>query len=143
MLPALAPLLPLPIPQPVFVGRPTSAFPWPFFGGPVVPGRELAEARLSDDARSALARPLGRFLRALHAAEIPVELPVDPISRADMGFRVPRARERLAELGYSDPRAEAVLAAGTRAAAIGAASRSSTATCTPATSSSTTDGCRA
>jgi len=112
VLPALAPLLPLPIPQPVFVGRSTSEFPWPFFGSPVVPGRELAEARLSDDARSALARPLGRFLRALHAASIPVELPVDPISRADMGFRVPLARERLAELRYSDPRADAVLAAG-------------------------------
>jgi len=112
VLPALAPLLPLPIPQPAFVGRPSSEFPWPFFGGPVVPGCELAEARLSDDARSALARPLGRFLRALHAAEIPVELPVDPISRADMRFRVPRARERLAELRYSDPRADAVLAAG-------------------------------
>jgi aminoglycoside phosphotransferase (APT) family kinase protein len=111
VLPALAPLLPLPIPQPVFVGRPTSEFPWPFFGGPVVPGRELAEANLSDDARASLARPLGRFLRALHVAEIAVELPVDPISRADMRIRVPRARERLAELAYADQRAEEILAA--------------------------------
>ena len=112
VLPALAPLLPLPIPQPVFVGHPTAAFAWPFFGGPAIPGRELAEAMLPDDARAALARPLGRFLRALHTAEIPVELPVDPISRADMRVRAPWARERLAELGYSDPRAEAVLTAG-------------------------------
>ena len=112
VLPVLAPLLPLPIPQPVFVGRPSPAFPWPFFGGPLVPGRELAEARLDDDGRAGLARPLGRFLRALHEAKIPVELPVDPISRADMRVRVPRARERLAELGYAPPGADDVLAAG-------------------------------
>ena len=67
----------------------------------LVPGGELAEARLDDDGRAGLARPLGRFLRALHEAEIPVELPVDPISRADMRVRAPRARERLAELGYA------------------------------------------
>jgi aminoglycoside phosphotransferase (APT) family kinase protein len=112
VLPSLARLLPLPIPEPTFVGRPTAEFPWPFAGGPVVPGCELAEANLSDDARASLARPLGRFLRALHAAELPVELPVDPISRADMRVRVPRARERLAELEYADPRAEEILAAG-------------------------------
>jgi aminoglycoside phosphotransferase (APT) family kinase protein len=112
VLPALAPLLPLPVPQPVFVGRPAPEFPWPFFGGPVVPGRELAESELDDDVRAELARPLGRFLRALHGAELAIELPRDPVSRADMRFRVPRARERLAELGVADQRAEAILAAG-------------------------------
>jgi aminoglycoside phosphotransferase (APT) family kinase protein len=142
VLPALAPLLPLPIPQPVFVGRSTSEFPWPFFGSPVVPGRELAEARLSDDARSALARPLGRFLRALHAASIPVELPVDPISRADMGFRVPLARSGSrscatpirARMRFSLPDSSCHHRGG---------SRSYTATCTSGTSSSTTDDCPA
>ena len=59
MLPVLAPLHPLPIPQPVFVGRASPAFPWPFFGGPLVPGRELAEARLDDDGRAALTRRSG------------------------------------------------------------------------------------
>jgi aminoglycoside phosphotransferase (APT) family kinase protein len=86
-------------------------FPWPFFGGPLVPGRELAEAALDERAHAALARPLGRFLRALHGAEIPVALPVDPISRADMRVRVPRARERLAELGDVAPGVEEILAA--------------------------------
>lgn len=112
VLPALAPLLPLPVPQPVFLGHPAEEFPWPFYGGPVVPGHELAEAELDEDARHALARPLGRFLRALHDATLEVELPLDPISRADMRFRVPRARERLAELGVASPRAEGILAAG-------------------------------
>jgi hypothetical protein len=93
VLPKLAPLLPLPVPQPLFVGEPSADFPWPFFGGPVVPGQELADADLDDTARAALARPLGRFLRALHSAQLDVELPVDPLGRADMGLRVGQARE--------------------------------------------------
>jgi aminoglycoside phosphotransferase (APT) family kinase protein len=111
VLPRLAPLLPLPVPRPLFVGEPGDAFPWPFFGGPVVPGRELAEADLDDEARAALAPSLGRFLRALHAAELEVELPVDPLGRADMPFRVARARERLAELGRAPDGTDDVLEA--------------------------------
>jgi aminoglycoside phosphotransferase (APT) family kinase protein len=111
VLPLLAPLLPLPIPQPVYVGEPSDRFPWPFFGGPPVPGVELAEARLDDRTRAELARPLATFLRALHAVELEVELPVDPLGRAYMDFRVRRARERLAELGTSPPAAEEVFQA--------------------------------
>lgn len=111
VLPLLAPLLPLPIPRPVHVGEPSELFPWPFFGSPRVPGRELAEARLDDQARAELAQPLGAFLRTLHTAELDVELPVDPLGRADMVFRVRRARERLAELGVAPPGAEDVLEA--------------------------------
>jgi aminoglycoside phosphotransferase (APT) family kinase protein len=111
VLPLLAPLLPLPIPHPVYVGEPSERFPWPFFGGPPVPGVELAEARLDDRTRAELARPLATFLRALHAVELEVELPVDPLGRADMDFRVLRARERLAELGSSPPAAEEVFEA--------------------------------
>jgi aminoglycoside phosphotransferase (APT) family kinase protein len=111
VLPGLAPLLPLSVPRPLFVGQPGPEFPWPFFGGPVVPGRELADAGLDDDARAALARPLGRFLRALHSARLDVELPVDPLRRADMGYRVAMARQRLAELGGPPDGAEDVLEA--------------------------------
>ena len=111
VLPLLAPQLPLPVPEPRFVGAAGPAFPWPFFGSPVVPGRELAEAELDDPGRARLARPLGAFLRALHDAEIAVELPVDPLGRADMGFRVERAHDRLEELGVAAPGAEDVLAA--------------------------------
>lgn len=97
-LPRLAPLLPLPIPVPALVGTPSESFGWPFYGAPFLPGRELAEADLDDLARNALARPLAEFLRALHGIKLDAELPVDPVRRADMTFRVPKTRERLAEL---------------------------------------------
>lgn len=97
-LPQLAPLLPLPIPVPTLVGRASAAFRWPFYGAPFLPGRELAEVKASDAARVGLARPLAEFLRALHDVELDAELPVDPVRRADMTFRIPRTTERLAEL---------------------------------------------
>lgn len=97
-LPELAPLLPLPIPRPTFVGQSSEDFGWPFYGAPFLPGRELAEAELDDDQRIALARPLGEFLRTLHSLELDADLPVDPVRRADMTFRVPKTGERLAEL---------------------------------------------
>ena len=111
VLPALAPQLSLPIPEPAHIGRASAAFPWPFFGAALVPGVELAEAGLDDGSRAALARPLGTFLRTLHSAEIDVELPVDPIRRTDMPFRGGGTRERLAELGRSPAGAEEILAA--------------------------------
>ena len=96
-LPKLAPLLPLPIPVPTLVGEPTEEFGWPFYGAPFLPGRELAEAELSEEARLELARPLGGFLRTLHGLELDAELPVDPVRRADMAHRVPSTRKRLDE----------------------------------------------
>lgn len=101
LLPQLAPLLPLPIPNPAFHGRPSEAYRWPFYGAPFLPGRELAEAGLDDDERLGLAEPLADFLRTLHSLELNPELPVDPVRRADMAFRVPRTRERLDELADS------------------------------------------
>jgi aminoglycoside phosphotransferase (APT) family kinase protein len=97
-LPILSPLLPLRVPEPTLLGRPTESFGWPFYGAPFLPGRELAQAELDDEARTALGRPLGEFLRALHSLELDAKLPVDPVRRADMTFRVPKTRERLAEL---------------------------------------------
>jgi aminoglycoside phosphotransferase (APT) family kinase protein len=99
-LPRLGPVLPLPVPNPSLVGRPSPEFRWPFYGAPFLPGRELADADLDDAARAALARPLAEFLRALHAVDLDAELPVDPVRRADMSFRVPRTIERLTELEH-------------------------------------------
>ena len=102
VLPHIAGRLPLPIPLPLYAGRPTPAFPWPFVGYRLVAGRELAQSRLEDAQLARLARPLGLFLRELHTEELHASfratLPFDPNKRADMRVRDPLARARLAEV---------------------------------------------
>ncbi len=103
VLPRLAPHLPLAVPVPVFAGVPADGFPWRFSGHELLPGREPAEAEASDADRAGWAGPLGEFLRALHSPELlglegVDALPVDPMGRADMAFRVGRTRERFEEL---------------------------------------------
>jgi aminoglycoside phosphotransferase (APT) family kinase protein len=98
VLPELAPLLPIAVPAPVFLGDPSDGFPWPFFGSELLPGRELGEAALDDRQRVEIGRSLGRFLRRLHDADVPHELPPDANRRADMSVRVPKTREQLDEL---------------------------------------------
>jgi aminoglycoside phosphotransferase (APT) family kinase protein len=100
--------LPAAVPRPEYVGAPSEAFPWPFYGARYIPGGEAVG--LDDGARMRLARPLGRFLRALRAYEL--DLPVDLQRRSDMTVRVPRAREALADLAEvwrPPPRIEDVL----------------------------------
>src|SRR5262249_47609061 len=104
-----------------FMGRADGRFPWPFFGAPVLAGREPAEAELDDAGRVELGAALGRFLRGLHAPEgraaVDPEgvLPVDFNRRADATVRVPRARENLAYLRDSElwtsPAVEPILTA--------------------------------
>jgi aminoglycoside phosphotransferase (APT) family kinase protein len=97
-LPKLGALLPLPVPNPTYLGKQSPGYRWPFYGAPFLHGRELAEAGLDDSGRAALGRPLGEFLKALHGIKLDADLPLDPVRRADMTFRVPKTRERLAEL---------------------------------------------
>ena len=98
VLPGLAPLLPLPVPRPVFAGSPTEEYPWPFFGSELLPGVEACDANLGDDARLGVGLELARFLRALHALDVDGSLPVDFNHRAEMGKRTTLARDELAEL---------------------------------------------
>jgi aminoglycoside phosphotransferase (APT) family kinase protein len=98
ILPKLAPSLPLPVPQPIFVGSPDDGYSWPFFGCELLPGTELGDASLDDDARLAVALDLARFLRMLHTLELEEPLPLDPNGRTDMPKRAGLAREDLAEL---------------------------------------------
>ncbi|WP_019631437.1 phosphotransferase [Actinomadura atramentaria] len=116
-LPVLAPALPLPVPVPSHVARDGSPeFPWPFWGAPLVPGRELAA--LPDDARTRAAADAGRFLRALHdPALVPrADLPRDPNRRGDPQYRADLASARLDALTDQgrwnpDPAVHALLAA--------------------------------
>ncbi|MFJ9567331.1 aminoglycoside phosphotransferase family protein [Streptomyces fuscichromogenes] len=64
-LPQLADRLPLPVPAPVRVGRPTAQYPWSWSVVPFFPGRVAARSE-PDDPWSA-AETLGGFLEALHA----------------------------------------------------------------------------
>lgn len=92
ILPAIAPQLPIAVPEPVFHGAPSDAYPWPYLGARFIPGEELRGGQV-DEGR--LARELGAFLRALHAIEPPAELPHDPNGRSDMTRRAPLAQQHL------------------------------------------------
>ena len=95
-LPSLAPRLPLAIPNPEWIGRPTERFPWPFLGYRRLPGRTACSAALTEGGRMAMAEPLGRFLAALHSIPINgLDLPGDTIHRTDFHRRMPLLAERL------------------------------------------------
>lgn len=103
VLPRLAPRLPLPVPDPQFIGRPSARYPWPFFGARLLPGGELADAELPDARRARAAASLGAFLRKLHDPGLVRQvadagLPVDPMRRASPAVRAARAREVLDRL---------------------------------------------
>ena len=96
-MPRVAGRLPAPVSVPEAVGAPTADFPWPVARHRYVAGTTADRARLTDEQRLALARPLGEFLRALHDLEVD-GLPGDLIGRMDPTKRVPKAQERLDEL---------------------------------------------
>lgn len=125
ILPRLAPLVPVPIPEPRFVGAPGERFPWPFFGAPLLPGREAVDAALDGAARIELGADLGRLLGLLHGPDLrdrvdpDRRLPVDFNRRADMVKRVPMAQQFLADIGWGDRGASALF---DRAAELGSPS---------------------
>jgi aminoglycoside phosphotransferase (APT) family kinase protein len=98
VLPLLAGRLPLPVPNPVFAGRPEDDYPWPFFGSELLPGQETCDAGLDDGARLSVALYVAAFLRELHSVDLAVELPIDANARSDMTKRAPLARHQLREL---------------------------------------------
>ncbi len=102
LLPALAPNLPIAISAPCFVGRATADYPYVFAGYARIAGETACSVSLSDEARAELARPLARFLRALHAIDvrpgIANGLPEDELGRLDGEKRLRMTRERLQTL---------------------------------------------
>ncbi|MEA2129608.1 MAG: hypothetical protein QOJ85_2499 [Solirubrobacteraceae bacterium] len=100
LLPALAPRLPLAVPDAGYASPPCERFPWPWFGSRLIAGREIAAAGLDGAARAALAPALGGFLRALHDLDLDeaAGLPRDPFGRTDMAVRVPMTRAAIAEV---------------------------------------------
>ena len=104
VLPLLAPRLPLAIPVPRWIGRPDESYPWQFAGYALLDGTplDIALPAANDAVRAALARPLARFLRALHSIDpapvVAAGLGPDTIGRMDPVKRIPQARKRLAAL---------------------------------------------
>ncbi|GAA3210976.1 phosphotransferase [Actinocorallia longicatena] len=117
VLPGLAPSLPLPIPVPELVGTATGRFPRPWWGGRLVPGRELADAAVPEGSREELGVQVGRFLAALHATPPAPGLPADPMGRGDARKRAAMARRTLGSPAVrgvyeADSSIEDLLAAG-------------------------------
>jgi aminoglycoside phosphotransferase (APT) family kinase protein len=114
-LPRLAPLLPLPIPAPIFVGEPGHGYPWPWLITRWIPGESAATAPVVD--REECARQLGGFLFALHRPA-PAEAPRNPFRGIPLHERDTATRQRISRLGDSvDP----VLLGARWAAALSAA----------------------
>ena len=106
-LPELAVGLPLPVPVPLRVGRPSEAlgYPWAWTVAPWFPGG-TAEHHPPDDLR-ATARRLGEFLAAMHRPA-PADAPTNPWRGTPLASRTDRLLVALDELGDAlDP--EAVL----------------------------------
>jgi aminoglycoside phosphotransferase (APT) family kinase protein len=92
-LPQLAPLLPLPVPAPVRIGRPAESYPWRWSIVPWLSGRnaDLCEPRVDQAER------LAAFLRALHRPA-PANAPVNPYRGGPLRERAEQIAERIGRL---------------------------------------------
>jgi aminoglycoside phosphotransferase (APT) family kinase protein len=100
LMPAIAPLLPVRVSAATFVGAATAKFKWSFGGYGMIPGHTACRANLTEAQRIDLAKPLARFLRALHDIDINFARAngagPDPLGRFDFPRRINQAREQLA-----------------------------------------------
>jgi aminoglycoside phosphotransferase (APT) family kinase protein len=115
-LPRIAGALPLPVPLPTHVGKPTDRYPYPFAGYRWIEGRTACSVALDDAERSACAQPLAKFLRALHALPLPDDAPADPAGDKDVAKLVERTLGWLARVPDTEPGIERARAAVTRLA---------------------------
>ncbi len=91
--------LPLAIPLPEWIGAPTEDYPCPFAGYRLIEGETADRVDLSLEDRASCAAPLGEFLKALHSLPVLAgDGPGDELRRADLGYRIPKARERVLTL---------------------------------------------
>ncbi len=101
-LPKLAPRLSLEIPHPKWHGKPGTRYPWPFIGYRMLPGLTACHANLSEQNRAALAGPIARFLKELHATPKEVlsgcSISGDNQSRIDFRKLIPKIELNWKEL---------------------------------------------
>ncbi len=105
ILPQIASRLPFAISAPQYVGAATSEYPWIFAGYELIVGSTACSVVLSNQARTAIAEPLARFLRALHGIDpaplVVLGLPSDEIGRLDHEKRSKEVLERLPTVAAS------------------------------------------
>jgi aminoglycoside phosphotransferase (APT) family kinase protein len=95
-LPALGPLLPLPVPVPVRAGRPGLEYPWSWSVVPWFDGESLLNAPVQDE--QAVARAIAGFILALHQAA-PEEAPPNPWRGVPLSARTAILYGHLEQLG--------------------------------------------
>ena len=92
-LPRLAARLPVPVPLPVFAGRPGAGYPWRWTVVPRLPGRSAADVPVTGRAGAAVG--LAAFLTALHVPADP-DAPTNPFRGVPLAARadgwIPRIR---------------------------------------------------
>lgn len=87
MLPKIASMVPLPIPEPKWHGKATEDYPWPFSGYRKLAGATACQLKLSDQERVKLAEPLAYFLKSLHGIPLSLatgNLPGDVLDRLNI-----------------------------------------------------------
>ncbi|MBI2603050.1 MAG: phosphotransferase [Deltaproteobacteria bacterium] len=100
VLPHIAPKLPLAIPHPLFFGKPSLDYPWPFQGYKHIPGLSGCFLNLSRNQRSSISADLACFLKDLHSLDVKSEwkhvLPIgDKRARGSFQECFARVNERL------------------------------------------------
>lgn len=95
-LPKLAARLPLPIPEPLYVGRPGRRYPWSWSIVAYREGENAADAKDLDTYHAA--RTLGDFLARLHVAA-PADAPTNPFRGVALRMREEAFRTNLALAG--------------------------------------------
>lgn len=106
VLPQISDRLPIRIPAPQWIGKPTPEFELLFAGYELIEGRPVCDVEIPDSAAPDLGRSLARFLTSLHTIDANEArqpgAPEDEWRRLDVPYRCEFARERLrqaAELG--------------------------------------------
>ncbi len=101
VLPHIAGLLPLAVPDPAFAGVPAEGYPYVFSGHRLIPGTVACEADPDDRGRHSSAAVLGSFLGSLHATHLgdtATQVPPDVIGRSDLERRTAAINDRLDRL---------------------------------------------
>ena len=89
----IAPQLPIPVPAPLRIGKADHQYPWPWSVVPWLSGETADLAPLRADQ----AKPLARFLRALHVAA-PADAPKNPARGVPLQQRAAAVEERMQRL---------------------------------------------